>query len=58
MGLLDGFPRAKQKWLQAADAALAANDTTFATLPMTELVESDGLLSRLGAKGYVIEAPE
>jgi len=57
-GMLDAYPRAQQKWLQAVDAALAANDTSFATLPMRELVASDGLLTRLRAKGYLIEAPE
>lgn len=45
-------------WLDAADKALATNRVTFATLPMRELLKSDGYLARLAAKGYVIEPPQ
>jgi hypothetical protein len=58
LGIKEALPRADAKWMAAADAALAANSTTFAMLPMTSLLSDDGLLARLRAKGYVIEAPE
>ena len=58
LGLADAHLRSEAKWLQAVDAALAANQTSFATLPVNELLEADGLLSRLRAKGYRVVAPE
>ena len=45
------------QWLAAAEAALAANETSFAVLPMRELFAVDGLLAQLAAKGYAITAP-
>lgn len=58
MGMVDALPRARQKWLLAVEAALDTNHTTFSMLPMSELLESDGLLSTLQAKGYRVEAPQ
>ncbi len=48
----------QEKWLEAAENALRANASTFATLPISELLRPDGPLARLQAKGYQIEAPE
>jgi len=48
----------KDEWLTAAETALAANESTFAMLPMAELYKSDGYLAALAAKGYVVERPE
>jgi hypothetical protein len=45
-------------WLAAADAALDKNLSSFAVLPINELLEPQGLLARLQAKGYVIVEPE
>lgn len=58
MGLRDAPSLAKKKWLNSASAALAANDVSFATLPMNELLDADGLLANLRAKGYEILVPE
>ena len=58
LGVGDAVARGQQLWLQAAEAALAANHTSFSTLPVAELLQSDGLLARLQAKGYVVVAPE
>ena len=44
-------------WLDAADKAIAKNASTFAVLPMRELLKPDGYLARLQAKGYTVEAP-
>lgn len=56
-GLDDAEQRVRQAWLDAAEAALANNQTTFAVLPITQLLKSDGYLARLQAKGYLVEAP-
>ena len=45
------------RWLGAAEAALAKNQTTFSVLPMRELTRPDGFLARLKAKGYAVEEP-
>ncbi len=45
-------------WLEAAEKSLAANASTFALLPYTDLMSADGRLAQLRAKGYVVEEPE
>ena len=44
-------------WLREAEHALATYDTTFAVLPMRELVAADGLLAQLAARGYTVTPP-
>lgn len=56
-GFSDIRQRSRTAWLTAADAALAKNKITFATLPMSEMLRPNGLLSSLREKGYVIEEP-
>ncbi len=58
LGIDDAVARGQQLWLQAAESALAANHTTFSTLPVGELLLPRGLLARLQAKGYEVTAPE
>lgn len=48
----------QDQWLEAAENALRTNASTFATLPISELLRSDGPLAKLQAKGYQVEAPE
>lgn len=55
LGIDDIDVQLAQAWVAAADKALAAHPTSFATLPM-ELAEP--YLARLRAKGYTVEAPE
>jgi hypothetical protein len=50
--------RVRAKWLATAEAALQKNMISFATLPVSQLVKSDGYLAALQAKGYTVEAPE
>ena len=57
-GLQDIKATLKAAWLEAAEAALANNANTFATLPMEELLKPDGYLAALAAKGYKVEAAE
>ena len=45
------------KWLTAATEALAANHSTFAVLPIAQLLESDGWVARLRARGYTVDEP-
>ncbi len=44
-------------WITAAENALARNSSTFAVLPITELMDPNGPLSRLREQGYVIVEP-
>lgn len=48
----------RQTWLAAAEAAIAANRVSLATLPLSDLLEDDGYLGELQARGYTVEPPE
>lgn len=50
--------RIAQAWATAAEAALARNGSTFAVLPMSELMKKDGWLASLPGRGYTVEAPQ
>lgn len=53
-----GLPqRVETMWLAKAETALATNKVTFSTLPVATLLSSNGYLSKLRAKGYLIEEP-
>lgn len=56
-GLGDVRAREKQLWLEAAEAAIANNESSFAILDMAELLKPDGYLAALQEKGYRLEAP-
>ena len=56
--LADAKKRIQNEWLDAAEAALWNNASTFAVLPITDLTQSDGRLAMMRAKGYVIEEPQ
>lgn len=45
----------KQKWLDAAEAALERNTSTFAVLAVNDVLDQDGLVEQLRAKGYTVE---
>lgn len=49
--------RIERTWMTAAESALANNSSTFATLPISQLLLPDGYLAKLRAKGYAVEAP-
>lgn len=55
--ITDLFNRQKQEWLKAAESALERNTSTFAVLQIRELIEKNGLLAQLAARGYDIKAP-
>ncbi len=56
-GLRNTLRRAEDAWLDAAERALAANGTTFATLGVGELLRPDGPLARLRESGYEVRDP-
>ncbi len=56
-GLSDTLRRAQDAWLDAAQRALAANGTTFATLGVGDLLRRDGPLARLRELGYEVREP-
>jgi hypothetical protein len=45
------------RWLAAAENALAANTSSFAILDIVELLREDGLLAELRARGYLVREP-
>ena len=57
-GLGDLRERLAGTWLEAAEKALETNHDTFAVLPLRHLLNDDGLLARLRARGCSVEAPE
>lgn len=57
LGLTDLPARIRAAWLEAADAALAGNASTFAVLPIEELLDPEGILAELRARGYAVEEP-
>lgn len=58
LGMVDFEARSEALWLKAAETALASNATTFGTLPVEQLLQPDGLLARLQARGYEVTLPE
>ncbi len=56
-GITDLPARVRAAWLDAAEAALARDATSFAVLPMRTLLAEDGLLAELGRRGYRVEQP-
>lgn len=55
--LFDQEAEITSKWLEAAEAALAANERSVAILRIDDLLGEDGLLSKLKARGYTVKEP-
>ena len=47
----------RDRWLAAVDQALQGNTSSFAMVPIHDLLGDDGYLAALAARGYVVEAP-
>lgn len=58
VGMDQSYQQSEAQWLTAADAALTKNRTSFAVLSVRKLLEADGPLAKLQAKGYTVLAPE
>lgn len=56
-GLSDMRERLEKVWLEAAETALENNESTFAVLPMRQLLAPDGYIERLRERGYDVEEP-
>jgi hypothetical protein len=50
--------QATVKWLEAVDASLAKNASTFAVVNFPKLTRAEGYLDRLRARGYLVQAPQ
>ena len=46
-----------EDWLKAADAAVIENESSFAVLPIQELLKPDGWLAKLRSRGYSVQEP-
>lgn len=49
--------KSRTLWLESVDRALLNNDSSFASLPIGELLRADGLLSHLQHRGYDVKEP-
>lgn len=56
-GLRDTMNKAESAWVDAAERALMTNQTTFATLPVGDLLRAEGPLARLRERGYEVREP-
>lgn len=50
--------RVHASWLKAAEKALADNTSTFAVLQMKDILDPEGYLAELQARGYAVESPK
>ena len=58
IGMGNAEARVRALWLAKVEQALAKNTTTFAILPMDELLDAGGSLDALRRKGYTVLAPD
>ena len=56
--LSQAVSRVRALWLENVDRALSDNESTFAVLPLGDLLLPDGLLSRLRQRGYEVVEPD
>jgi hypothetical protein len=56
-GMEDMPERFATAWIDAVEAAMAKNKSTFAVLSVDEIMRTDGFVARLKAKGYAVEEP-
>lgn len=58
LGFGDAERKLEDKWMAAAEAALAKNAVTFALLPASNVFGPKSYLAKLKAKGYTVLAPD
>lgn len=49
--------QSRRNWIAGAEASLAKHRTTFAMLPMHDVLAPGGLVASLAAKGYAVDPP-
>ncbi|MFS2139146.1 TraB/GumN family protein [Duganella sp. Dugasp56] len=57
-GFKDMDARLREVWVTAAEKSLAANASTFAVLRLKDILDPQGYIAALQAKGYKVEAPQ
>lgn len=57
LGIADVRERAAAAWLANVDQVLAEHPSSFAMLPMHQLLGADGMLGQLAERGYQVEGP-
>lgn len=57
MGIANIQEKIAQRWYQSVDEAVRDHRVVFAVLPITQLLKPDGVVAKLQAKGYEVEAP-
>ncbi len=57
LGIEDIENHMDEAWLRAVDEALAQNPQSFAVMKMREVLNPNGLLARLRARGYTVTGP-
>lgn len=58
LGMGDVAAKLREEWYAKAEAALDANTTSFAVLPMSELLRPGGVVDTFKARGYTVLAPD
>ncbi|WP_020654022.1 TraB/GumN family protein [Massilia niastensis] len=48
----------REKWLASAEKALANNSSSFAMLPIKDVLDPKGVIAALAARGYTVEQPD
>ena len=48
----------EREWLAEADTALNDNESSFAVLPISQLLKPDGWLAKLRERGYSVRDPD
>jgi TraB/PrgY/gumN family len=56
-GYTDWPERRMAAWLAAVEAAVARNRSTVTVLSINQILEPDGFVAQLRARGYVVEDP-
>ncbi len=57
-GMTDLPARMEAEWLKQAERVLAEHPSSFALLPMNQLLDEKGYIAKLQAKGYTVESGE
>lgn len=56
--LKDMHARAAERWIAAAEKALATNASTFTVVHIKDILDPKGVIATLQAKGYTVEPPK
>ncbi len=57
LGLAESHARLNQIWIEHAQSSLEKNKSTFAVIPISYLLNEDGILKELKAAGYEVQEP-